>query len=191
MDSGSNGYVQCPQVDRAYVFQATTQPGWPWWSIKDKTFTKFDGGDAPFEVSSLKQVARAVTAILRPENIDATKNTYVFVHSCTLTQNQLLKIFEDFTGKKWSVSSNRVKDINAAGKETFFQLTKDKPLEELGNIPDFAIAIVMMISSGCFGLGGVNSFADKAKYWMDKLGLEAEDPVSILRGALPEYAAQA
>ena len=132
-----------------------------------------------------------MTAILRSENVDATSNTYVFVHSCTLTQNKLLKIFEDFTGEEWSVSPNKVKDINAAGQEAFLRLTKDKPVEDLGQIPEFQISIVLMISSGCFGLAGVNSFANKARYWMDKLGLEEEDPVSIVREALPEYAAQA
>ena len=166
-------------------------PEWPWWSFKNKTLTQFDGGDVPFEASSLEQVGRAVAAILRAENFEATKNTYVYIHSCTLTPNKLLEVFEEFTDEKWTVSPNKVTDVNAAGKEIFYRLTKDKSLDELGHVPEFQLAIVLLITSGCFGLGGVNAYADKAKYWMSKLGLEEEDPLSIIRGGVPEYAARA
>ena len=170
-------------------------PEWPWWNVKDRKMTIFDGGEVPFEASSLSQVAKTIVNILSPQRLEETKNQYVFTHSATLTQNSLLSIFEDLTGSKWNTTANSVKAINAIGKESFRRLTnnksldelrKDETLEGLGNVLDFQISIVMMISSGCFGLGGGNQFGEKAKYWTQQLRLVEEDVESVLREALAD-----
>ena len=172
--------------------QASKVPEWPWWNVKDRKFTRFDDGDAVFEASSLEQVGRAIAGTLLPENLEDTRNTYAYVHSYTLTQNRLLEILKRATGDEdWAVSPNKVRDVNAAGQEIFFRLTKDKSLDELGDVPEFQMAIVMMISSGCFGLGGVNNFGPKTKYWMEKLGLEEEDPEVVVKRAVAEIEAKA
>lgn len=166
-------------------------PEWPWWKVKDRQFTRFDDGEISFEVSTVNQVGRAIVGILFSENLAATKNTYVFIHSYSVSQNQLLENLESVTGgMKWSVVPNKVKDINAAGQEIFYRLTKDKRVDELGDVPEFQLAIVLMICSGCFGLGNVNQFAEKTKFWMEKLGLKEEDPTTVLRQVVKEIEAQ-
>ena len=172
--------------------QASKVPEWPWWNVKERKFTRFDDGEAIFEASSLEQVGKAIAGTLLPENFEDTRNKYVYVHSYTLTQNDLLEILKRTTGDgNWEVSQNKVKDINAAGQEIFFRLTKDKSLDELGEVPEFQLAIVLMISSGCFGMGGVNQFGDKTKYWMEKLGLEEEHPEVVMKRAVAEIEARA
>ena len=116
----------------------------------------------------------------------------MYIHSYTLTQNKFLEILKRTSGDEdWTVSPNKVKDVCNAGQEIFFRLTKDKSLDELGDVPEFQMAIVLMISSGCFGLGGVNQFSSKTKYWMDKLGLEEEDPEITIGRAVREIEATA
>ena len=141
----------------------------------------FDDGDAHFDCSTLEQAGRAVAATLLPEHIEKTKNQYVFVHSTSVTQKELLSIMEDTSGSKFNVVPNKVEDINAQGKEIYYRHTKNKGLEELGDVPEFQMSIVLLISSGIFGLGGVADFAEKTKYWMEALGLEEEDPKDIMR----------
>ena len=141
----------------------------------------FDDGDAHFDCSTLEQTGRAVAATLLPEHIEKTKNSYVFIHSTRVTQKELLRIMEDTSGSNFRVVPNQVEDINAQGKEIFYRHTKDKGLEELGDVPEFQLSIVLLISSGIFGLGGVADFAEKTKYWMEALGLEEEDPKEIMR----------
>ena len=137
-------------------------------------------------------MGKAIAATLLSENLEDTRNKYVYVHSYTLTQNRLLEILKQATGDNdWAVSPNKVKDINAAGQEIFFRLSKDKSLDELGDVPEFQMAIVLMISSGCFGLRGVNQFGSKTKYWMDKLGLEEENPEVVMTRAVAEIEAKA
>ena len=163
---------------------------WPWWNIKNRTFTRFDDGEAAFESSSLTQVGKAIAASLLPENTAATRNEYIFVHSYSLTQNRLLDILKQSTGDdNWNVTQNTVSEVNAAGKEIFHRWTKDKSLDELGDVPEFQMAIVLMITSGCFGLGNVNQFATKTKYWMEKLGLKEEDPEALLMQVVAEIEA--
>ena len=157
--------------------------------------TIFDGGNVPFEASSLSQVAKTIVTILSPEHLEMTKNQYVFTHSATLTQNSLLSVFEKLTGSDWSTTEHSVQAINTTGKDSFTRLTnnkslgelrKDETLEGLGDVLDFQISIVMMISSGCFGLGGGNQFGEKAKYWTRQLELAEEDVESVLREALAD-----
>ena len=141
----------------------------------------FDDGDAHFDCSTLEQTGRAVAATLLPEHIEKTKNRYVFIHSTSMTQKELLSIMEDISGSKFTVVANKVEDINAQGKEIFYRHTNDKRLEDLGDVPEFQISIVLLISSGIFGLGGVADFAEKTKYWMEALDLKEEDPREIMR----------
>ena len=141
----------------------------------------FDNGDARFDCSTLEQTGKAVAATLLPEHVEQTKNQYVFVHSTSVTQQQLLSIMEETSGSKFNVVPNKVEDINVQGKEMYYRHSKDKELEDLGDVPEFQISIVLMISSGIFGLGGVSNFAEKTKYWMKTLGLEEEDPREIMR----------
>lgn len=141
----------------------------------------FDNGDAHFDCSTLEQTGKAVAATLLPEHNEKTKNKYVFIHSASVNQRELLSIMEDTSESKFTVVSNKVEDINAQGKEIFYRHTNDKGLEELGDVPEFQISIVLLISSGIFGLGGVADFAEKTKYWMEVLGLKEEDPREILR----------
>jgi NmrA-like family len=174
------------------ILQVSKVPEWPWWDVKNRTFTRFDDGDAILEASTLDQVGRAIAAVLSPENTEFTRNTFVYIHSYVLTQNKLLDMFKAITGdNNWAVTPSKVEDINRLGKEKFFRLTKDKSLDELGDVPEFQMAIVLLISSGCFGLGGVNQFGSKSKYWMDKLGLTEEDPEAVFRRVVAEIEAQA
>jgi len=57
----------------------------------------FDGGNRPFSVTNLSQVANAVVAVLlKPED---TANQFLYVDSFTATQNEILDVLEKTTLK--------------------------------------------------------------------------------------------
>lgn len=148
----------------------------------------FDDGKATFSASSVQQVGKAVAAVLLPEHVGETQNTYVYVQSCSINQTELLRTMEDVTGAKYTVASNKAEDISAQGQEIYYRLTKEKSLDELGSVTEFQTSIGLMISGCVFGLGGIADFADKARHWMKKLDLEEEELSVIMRRAMESAA---
>ncbi|KAK3938163.1 hypothetical protein QBC46DRAFT_318189 [Diplogelasinospora grovesii] len=84
-------------------------------NLKDKTAEIVDSGDEPASTSSLGFVAQAVVAVLQHEQ--ETANKFLDVVEFTLSQNQLLKIFEEETGEKFTVTHTTTADVLKDGHE--------------------------------------------------------------------------
>ncbi|KAJ4289912.1 hypothetical protein N0V88_006707 [Collariella sp. IMI 366227] len=78
-------------------------------NLPTKTATIFDSGNEPGSASTLPFVAQAVVAVLKRE--EQTANKYYHVAEHTVTQNQLLRLFEEETGVKFAVTNTSTKDI--------------------------------------------------------------------------------
>lgn len=87
-----------------------------------KTFNIFDSGNEPVSTSTLPFIAQSVVAVLqRP---DQTANRYLEVVENNVTQNQLLALFEEETGAKFSVTHTKIADI---AKERDEKIAKGDP----------------------------------------------------------------
>ncbi|KAK1760058.1 isoflavone reductase [Echria macrotheca] len=74
-----------------------------------------DSGDERVSVSSMRFVGEAVARVLLNE--EETKNKEVEVVEFTVSQNEILKIFEEEIGEKWSVAHVRGADLEKSGNE--------------------------------------------------------------------------
>ncbi|KAJ4992464.1 isoflavone reductase [Stagonosporopsis vannaccii] len=151
--------------------------GWLDWGLKGKiypfdfksrTATILDDGEAMFTATILKKVAKALVAIL--DNAEATRNTYVYVSSFEMTQNQLLHALEKVDGQKWNVKHENSEDIIQQGKEIIAQ----------GNY-DGTLNLVVGLMFGKLGLGHT-----KRELWNERLGLEADDLDQTLKEIVSE-----
>ncbi len=71
------------------------------YDLGSNSVTIWDSGDQVFSTTNLGAVAQAVVSTLqRPEK---TVNKYVYVASCTTSQNELLAALEKETQKTWEV----------------------------------------------------------------------------------------
>ena len=88
---------------------------------------------SPSKPSHLAQVSKAVAVALLPENVASTQNQYVYVHSFTMTQNELLHRLERNTAQKWKVFHNAVETMAFSGQGLFYRnLQSGNSMEELG-----------------------------------------------------------
>src|SRR5690242_11694153 len=85
------------------------------WDLKAQKVTIFDSGDQAFAVSTLSQVTRSIVSTL--QQLEQTKNTYIYVKSFTVTQNKLLGTLEKLSGKKFEVTGGNTERIAASGQE--------------------------------------------------------------------------
>ncbi|KAJ4400757.1 hypothetical protein N0V85_005679 [Neurospora sp. IMI 360204] len=83
--------------------------------VKNGKATIIDSGNEPWPASLRSHVGRAVSEILR--HPDLTKNQYLSTASFNVSQNQLVKIVEELTGKKLEVTHVSSKDIFKQGEE--------------------------------------------------------------------------
>ena len=67
-------------------------------NVKEGTAKVFDGGDVPFSACTTEQVGRAVVKVLAHEA--ETANKMILVQSFRVTQNEVLEVVEQVTGKK-------------------------------------------------------------------------------------------
>ncbi|KAL2012320.1 hypothetical protein VTN00DRAFT_5038 [Thermoascus crustaceus] len=77
--------------------------------------------DVPFSASTLDFIGQAVAQALAPSIAPKTANKQLRVRSITATQLEILAVFEEATGKKWTV--NEV-DLDARVKEAGEKLKK-------------------------------------------------------------------
>ena len=162
----------------------------PIWSLRNRTFTLFDSGKAPFEAITLPQVGRAVAAALSPQHYASTENTYVYVHSFVPTQAQLLAALERELGK-FKIMHQSTAETGQRGVDAFHKcLASGRSMEELGTDMEFQMSIVDQMAAGFFGRGGINQFGEKAKVWMDRLGLVEEDMDEVVKKVASEIKAE-
>lgn len=83
--------------------------------IGKNSATIFDSGNEPFRGTNLASVGLAVTLILK--NLDVTANKYLNVASHVTTQNEILSVFEEETGAKWTKTHVKTEDLVKAGND--------------------------------------------------------------------------
>lgn len=110
--AGQGDFSWTTIVNGSFFDWAFNIPGALGWNLPKRTATIFDGGDIPYEATTLAQVARAVAAVLSSaEHLDASKNRHVYINSFTTTQNDVLKALEAATGEKFAVTQATRKEL--------------------------------------------------------------------------------
>lgn len=134
-------------------------------------------------MSTIDQTAKAVVASILPDNLEATKNQFVHVHSTTYTPNQLLRYLKNSTDDNWTVGHVDIQQLATQGQTAFREeASSGQPPEVFTKHAKFQTAIIDMVSAGLMGNGGVNQFGSKVEPWMKRFGLEEENPESLIRG---------
>jgi hypothetical protein len=83
------------------------------WDVDKREVTIYDSGTQEFHSSTVERVTQSIVAIL--ENLEETKNTYVFINSFTLTQNKTLSALERLQGKPYKVTHDTSAAATARG----------------------------------------------------------------------------
>ncbi|KIW12886.1 hypothetical protein PV08_08073 [Exophiala spinifera] len=87
--------------------------------IEDKRAKIYDSGDEQWTATTLPTIGLAVArAFKKPEEV---KNRFIYIYSTRTSQNEILKVFEAVTEKKWDVEHIKFDDEIAAGQELLNQ----------------------------------------------------------------------
>lgn len=84
-------------------------------SIPNKSATIFDSGNEPFNGTNLSTIGLAIVSILK--HPAETANRYLDIASFSTSQNEILGIFEEETGTKWTVTNVSTADSLKTGDE--------------------------------------------------------------------------
>lgn len=133
-------------------------PGFGGWDLRARSVTIYDGGDIPYEATTLDQVGRAIAKSLKSQEL--TRNQHVYVNSFTVTQNKVLETLERITEKKFNVSHSTVEDLWQGGAT---QLKEGQPL-----------GLLAMIAGTIYGKGGLANYSVTKVLWNEKIGLAQE-----------------
>ncbi|KAK3949717.1 hypothetical protein QBC32DRAFT_266174 [Pseudoneurospora amorphoporcata] len=102
-------------LSTGFFFESALSNGLTGIDAKNGKATIIDSGTELWPASLQSHIGRAVSEILR--HPDLTKNSYLSTASFNVSQNQLLAITEELTGKKLSVTHVDSKDIHKNGEE--------------------------------------------------------------------------
>ncbi|KAJ6188315.1 hypothetical protein N7519_003223 [Penicillium mononematosum] len=116
--------------------------------------TLFDGGDRRFSATTLSGIGKGVVGIIN--NLEATKNSPVYINEARVTQNELLELF----GKSLETKIVQTTDME---QEAFAELVKPAP--------NPAIFVPKFILRAIFG-EGFGSLFDSEKVSNDLFGLK-------------------
>lgn len=90
-------------------------------NLHNHSATIYNSGNQPYEATNVEQVARAVTEAL--VHADMTENQYVYINSCTPTQNKILDALEKASSTKWDVTHSKVRGL---GESSLKKLTESE-----------------------------------------------------------------
>jgi uncharacterized protein YbjT (DUF2867 family) len=128
--------------------------------LQNHSVTVWDDGNSRFSTTNLATVGRYVAAVLKhPEE---TANKYIFVHSFSTTQNEVIAALEKHSGKTWTKKHT-----------TVAQGVKDAAVAfEKG---DYKTGILLGLRSIIYGSEYSGGFEKKKTYLTPVLGLPLED----------------
>lgn len=129
--------------------------------------TLYDGGDRRFSSTTLSGVGKGVVGIIN--NLEATKNSTIYIDEARVTQNELLEL----SGKSLETKIVQTSDLE---QEAFAELAKPAPNPALF-APKFILRTI-------FG-EGFNSLFDSEKVSNDLFGLKTLSKEE-LRGLIPQ-----
>lgn len=146
-------------------------PGFGGIDIPARKAKIFDGGDVPYDATTLGRVGTAISAVL--ENIELTRNQFVYVNSLTTTQNQLVESLEKATGEKFEVTTGTSEELWQNGKAAL----------EKGS----ARGRLDIIAAGLYQKGAslkMAQYSENRGLWNDRLGLPEESLTDVVNGIL-------
>jgi hypothetical protein len=128
----------------------------------------FDSNNNESEATNLEQIGRAIAAVLMPENLEDTKNKYIYVNSFTVTQSRILSILERLTGDHFAIGHVKKAELSKRGLE---------PQKFAGETDENVYASISfgVIVATIYGHGGFNNFSKTRGLCNKKLGLPEED----------------
>lgn len=100
---------------------------------RSRTATLYNGGDVPFSVTLLADIAKAVLGIIN--NQAKTINRVVYVHSTVTTQNKLIQYAKEKDGREWTTTTKSTAQIleeSLAEMDRVAQGTRDIAAAMLG-----------------------------------------------------------
>ncbi|OQE46426.1 hypothetical protein PENCOP_c001G03715 [Penicillium coprophilum] len=127
----------------------------------------YDGGDRRFSSTTLSGIGKGIVGIVN--NLEATKNSTVYINEARVTQNELLEL----SGKSIGTKIVHTTDLE---KEAYAELAKPAPNPEI-----FATKFILR---GIFGEGHGSLF-DSEKLSNDLFGLKTLSKEEI-RGLIPQ-----
>jgi len=137
-------------------------------NLQTSTATIYDDGNQNFSVTTLGSIAQAVVSILSKPKETANKRLYIA--SFSPTQNEILSVLEELTGKKWKTEKISTEDAKVKG------------FEALGK-GDFS-GIANIVMSSTYGPANGNDFSKNATLSNDLLGLPKEDLKTVTKAVV-------
>jgi len=142
--------------------------GFTGFNLHTHSATIYDDGNQPASVTTLGSIAQAVAGILsKPEE---TANKRLFIASFTPTQNEVLAVLEEVTGKKWTTQKIPTEEAKVKGYEA------------LGKGDMSGVASVLMSST--YGPANGNDFTKNATLSNELLGLPKEDLKAVTKAVV-------
>jgi len=154
-------------VSTSLFFDWNLKTGSLGFSIPNKTATVWDSGDEPWTGTNLSTIGQAIASVLSIP--DKFANKYIDIASFITTQNEILKIFEEETGEKWTVSKKSTNDS---------QKTADEKLAK-GDRSAFGDYLKVWLFKD-----GEGKSPKKEALANKELGLKEEDLKALLRATL-------
>ncbi|KAK3485375.1 uncharacterized protein B0T23DRAFT_46476 [Neurospora hispaniola] len=164
---GKEGDISWTGLSTGLFFDSALSKGLAGVNVENGTATIVDSGNELWPASLRSHVGRTVSEILR--HPDLTKNQYLATASFNVSQNQLVKLVEELTGKKLEVTHVSSKDLFQQGEE---KLKKG----------DYS-AFVEFLQVHFLADGAGNKLAEQESA-NEKLRLQTEDVKAALRGWL-------
>lgn len=152
-------------------------------ALRDKTVTVFDGGDHPYEATNIEQIARAVGATLSAEHYEKTSNTYIFVNSFTLTQNQVIAELEKQMNTKLKLEHASRAEVAAEARK---ELATGEVEYSTGS--GYVKGSLGLITAEIYNVDDINNYSRTRGLWNDRLGLPKESLEETIRGVLAQIA---
>jgi nucleoside-diphosphate-sugar epimerase len=135
--------------------------------LKERKAEILDDGEVKWSASTLERIGDATARILL--NPDATKNRIIYVQSFCVSQNQVVKAFEEATGEKWKIIRHDSKQFEKENKKK----------ADAGDL-DAIEELVWLLGALDANWEGKENFA------MKTLGLENEDLDQVVRRCVKE-----
>jgi hypothetical protein len=115
------------------------------------------------------------------DNFDKTKNSFVYINSFTVTQNQILGILEKVTGDRFQIQHLAFAELTRSS-------LKQTDSQELARARISFPRFTSEISAAIYNNGGFNNILKTRGLWNDRLGLPDGDLVTTLIQGVQEKA---
>jgi len=189
--STSGHFTWTALITGGFFDWALALPGALTFNVPALTVDVLDGGNTIYEATNIATIGTAVVACLSsPSRFADTANQYVYINSFTTTQNEVIKLIEEYTGRSMKRNNVSAKEL---GKKSLaiieanggLQGCKDfSPTPERPYSPGSVEGIVACIFGGEH-FGGINQYSRREGcLWNERLGLPRESIEETVKGVV-------